>query len=77
MSQSGVGPRVPESATSLPLFFISFLLLGEESETFLGGPDGESCNCHKQEEHDDDDRDSDVALHHLIDLDPGGSDTGG
>ncbi|KAJ5721596.1 uncharacterized protein N7483_009530 [Penicillium malachiteum] len=69
----GVGPWVPESPSSLTFLLVSFLLLGEESDTVLGSPDGKSCNCKEQEEHNDDNSNSDVALHHLVDLDPGGS----
>lgn len=39
----------------------------------LDSVDGESCNCEDDEEHDDDDRDGNVALDHLGGGDPVGS----
>lgn len=56
----------PALSPSFSILRVGLFLLGEKGDMILHCVDGKSCQCHQDEEHDDDDRDGDVALDHLV-----------
>ncbi|KAJ5646673.1 hypothetical protein N7490_003045 [Penicillium lividum] len=63
---SEASDRQYQGSPSLRFLFVSLSLPCEERHVILHGINGESCNGKEKEENNDDDRDCDVSLDHLV-----------